>query len=49
MKNNKKSNKVLCFAGHTDVVPPGKIEDWKYDPFEGKITKIKSMEEGPLT
>ena len=41
VKNNKKSNKVLCFAGHTDVVPPGKIEDWKYDPFEGKITKNK--------
>ena len=41
LKNNKKSDKVLCFAGHTDVVPPGKIEDWKYDPFEGKITKNK--------
>jgi succinyl-diaminopimelate desuccinylase len=25
---------VLCFAGHTDVVPPGNIEDWSSDPFE---------------
>ena len=25
---------VLCFAGHTDVVPPGPIEDWSSDPFE---------------
>ena len=23
----------VCFAGHTDVVPPGDIRDWKYDPF----------------
>jgi succinyl-diaminopimelate desuccinylase len=25
---------VLCFAGHTDVVPPGNESDWSYDPFE---------------
>jgi len=25
---------VLCFAGHTDVVPPGKEDDWGSDPFE---------------
>ena len=24
---------VLCFAGHTDVVPPGPLEDWTVDPF----------------
>lgn len=24
---------VFCFAGHTDVVPTGPIEKWKYDPF----------------
>lgn len=23
----------LCFAGHTDVVPPGPREDWHSDPF----------------
>jgi succinyl-diaminopimelate desuccinylase len=25
---------VLCFAGHTDVVPTGPREDWASDPFE---------------
>jgi len=25
---------ILCFAGHTDVVPPGKLADWNTDPFE---------------
>lgn len=25
---------VLCFAGHTDVVPPGNPEKWHSDPFE---------------
>lgn len=27
----------LCFAGHTDVVPPGDMSTWDYDPFEGVI------------
>ncbi len=25
---------VLCFAGHTDVVPPGPLGQWSSDPFE---------------
>ena len=25
---------VLCFAGHTDVVPPGPDSEWHTDPFE---------------
>ncbi|HKQ83010.1 MAG TPA: succinyl-diaminopimelate desuccinylase [Steroidobacteraceae bacterium] len=25
---------VLCFAGHTDVVPTGPREEWQSDPFE---------------
>jgi len=25
---------VLCFAGHTDVVPTGPREEWRTDPFE---------------
>ena len=28
---------VLCFAGHTDVVPPGDTGDWTSDPFEPDI------------
>jgi succinyl-diaminopimelate desuccinylase len=24
---------LLCFAGHTDVVPPGPLEEWRSDPF----------------
>jgi len=24
---------VLCFAGHTDVVPTGPLEEWQSDPF----------------
>jgi succinyl-diaminopimelate desuccinylase len=29
-----KGRPVLCFAGHTDVVPTGPREDWQTDPFE---------------
>lgn len=25
---------VLCFAGHTDVVPPGDPNDWQFPPFQ---------------
>jgi succinyl-diaminopimelate desuccinylase len=25
---------VFCFAGHTDVVPAGSLEEWRSDPFE---------------
>ena len=28
------SGPVLCFAGHTDVVPPGSDSEWQSDPFE---------------
>ncbi|HZC17165.1 MAG TPA: succinyl-diaminopimelate desuccinylase [Caulobacteraceae bacterium] len=27
----------LCFAGHTDVVPPGDVAAWRDPPFEGRI------------
>lgn len=27
----------LCFAGHTDVVPPGNAADWAVPPFSGEI------------
>ncbi|MGV6827121.1 MAG: succinyl-diaminopimelate desuccinylase [bacterium] len=28
---------VFCFAGHTDVVPTGPLEDWQSDPFSPEI------------
>jgi succinyl-diaminopimelate desuccinylase len=28
---------VLCFAGHTDVVPTGPLEEWKSDPFKPEV------------
>lgn len=28
---------LLCFAGHTDVVPPGPAEDWHTDPFAPQL------------
>lgn len=28
---------VFCFAGHTDVVPPGPINEWQSDPFQPAI------------
>jgi len=28
---------LLCFAGHTDVVPTGPIADWDSDPFQAEI------------
>jgi succinyl-diaminopimelate desuccinylase len=28
---------VLCFAGHTDVVPTGPLEEWKSEPFKPVI------------
>lgn len=30
--------KTLGFNGHTDVVPVGDIEDWKFDPFGAQIS-----------
>jgi succinyl-diaminopimelate desuccinylase len=27
------SGPLLCFAGHTDVVPTGPLEEWRNDPF----------------
>ncbi|MGB0845320.1 MAG: succinyl-diaminopimelate desuccinylase [Thiolinea sp.] len=31
------SEPVLCFAGHTDVVPTGPIDEWSSDPFQPEI------------
>ena len=34
---NKSPN--LCYAGHTDVVPPGNIDEWTVNPFKPTIKK----------
>ncbi|MCB1843358.1 MAG: succinyl-diaminopimelate desuccinylase [Halioglobus sp.] len=31
------SSPLLCFAGHTDVVPPGDVSQWLSDPFKPEI------------
>jgi succinyl-diaminopimelate desuccinylase len=31
------SGPVLMFAGHTDVVPPGKVEAWTHPPFAADV------------
>ncbi len=35
------SGKHLAFAGHTDVVPPGNENSWKYNPFSATIENDK--------
>ena len=29
----------LCYAGHTDVVPPGNLKDWTVNPFKPIVRK----------
>ena len=36
------SEPLFCFAGHTDVVPTGPLEEWKSDPF------VPSVRDGVL-
>src|SRR3954453_3269404 len=28
---------LFCFAGHSDVVPPGNLAGWTVDPFGGSL------------
>ena len=35
----RKKSPNLCYAGHTDVVPPGNIKDWTVNPFKPSIKK----------
>jgi succinyl-diaminopimelate desuccinylase len=37
---------VLCFAGHTDVVPPGPRKQWRVDPFAAEIHDGKLIARG---
>jgi succinyl-diaminopimelate desuccinylase len=30
---------LFCFAGHTDVVPTGPVEEWNYAPFSGELSE----------
>ena len=32
-----KNSPNLCYAGHTDVVPPGNIKDWTVNPFKPSV------------
>ncbi|MDC1093095.1 succinyl-diaminopimelate desuccinylase [Pelagibacteraceae bacterium] len=34
-----KKSPNLCYAGHTDVVPPGNIKDWTINPFKPSVKK----------
>src|SRR3546814_5568306 len=35
--HGKHDGPVLCFAGHTDVVPTGPVQAWQLDPFDAVI------------
>src|SRR5690349_3834855 len=30
-------NPHICFAGHTDVVPPGDLDRWLFPPFKPEV------------
>jgi succinyl-diaminopimelate desuccinylase len=36
----------LCFAGHTDVVPPGPAEQWRVEPFAAEIVGNRLIARG---
>ncbi len=37
VRKGDRPGKNICFAGHTDVVPTGRVESWSVDPFAGEI------------
>ena len=41
-----KSSPNFCYAGHTDVVPPGKISDWSVNPFIPTVKNNKLIGRG---
>ena len=41
-----KSRPNFCYAGHTDVVPPGKLSDWTVNPFKPAVKKKYLMGRG---
>ena len=36
----------FCYAGHTDVVPPGNISDWSVNPFKATVKNNKLIGRG---
>jgi len=40
------SSPNFCYAGHTDVVPPGNISDWSVNPFKPVVKKNKLIGRG---
>jgi len=41
-----KSSPNFCYAGHTDVVPPGNIGDWSINPFRPAVKNNKLIGRG---
>ena len=41
-----KSSPNFCYAGHTDVVPPGNISDWSTNPFKPAVKNNKLIGRG---
>ena len=41
-----KSNPNFCYAGHTDVVPPGNIKEWSVNPFNPTVKNNKLIGRG---
>lgn len=46
--NPKNHQKILYFAGHTDVVATGDIKAWSHDPFAAKIVGDKLFGRGAV-
>lgn len=42
------SGPLLCFAGHTDVVPPGPLDKWTTGPFEPTVRDGKLFGRGAV-
>jgi len=40
------SSPNFCYAGHTDVVPPGNISDWSVNPFKPTVKNNKLIGRG---
>ena len=41
-----RSSPNFCYAGHTDVVPPGNISNWTVNPFKPAVKKNKLIGRG---